>query len=165
MRQVRHPRSVLRSVNGPPAWDFTYHGIRGWEWVPGPYGALWPQLSRAAKGLLWWSSFCLLAEAQLGAESAAWRMEDVFYGHDARPVHALLSLATGAPGRPERVAAALKRAAPYNVHAKTSAKLEAWDDLVRAARGQANATLRAAEVEAVTVARALAMRYGYTTRR
>lgn len=165
MRQVRHPRSVLRSVNGPPAWDFTYRDIRGWEWVPGPYGALWPQLSRTAKGLLWWSSFCLLAEVQLGAESVAWRMEDVFYGHDARPVYALLRLATGAPRRPKRVVAALNRTVPYNVHAKTGAKLEAWGALVRAARGQANATLRAAELNAVAVARALAMRYGYTTRR
>ena len=168
--QVRHPRSVLRSVNGANrgrGWDFSYHGVRAWDWVPRRLRALWHRLSRAAQGLLWWSSFCLLAEAQLGPASVAWRMEDIFYAHDPRPVIKLLQLAKGVSGAgaPERVAAALQRAAPYNSHASSHAVLEVWDDLFDAARAVANETLRAAEEEALEVARALALRYGYTTRR
>ena len=168
--QVRHPRSVLRSVNGANGgrgWDFSYHGVRAWDWVPRRLRALWPRLSRVAQGLLWWNSFCLLAEAQLGPASVAWRMEDIFYAYEPRPVVEMLQLATGVSGAgpPERVAAALRRAVPYNSHASSRAVLEVWDDLFDAVRAVANETLRAAEEEALKVAHALALRYGYTTRR
>ena len=45
LMQVRHPRSVLRSVNGA-RWDFSYQlpvgvTIRAWEWVPARAGDGW----------------------------------------------------------------------------------------------------------------------------
>tara|TARA_B110001452_G_scaffold215130_1_gene186235 strand:+ start:120 stop:1217 length:1098 start_codon:yes stop_codon:yes gene_type:complete len=163
--QVRHPRSVVRSVS---SWKFDYR-LKGWDWVPEAHAAVWSNISQGHKALLWWSSFCLLAEAQLGADGLpglAWRMEDVFHAHNAMPVEALLRVAGRTPPPREQLERSLAALNPYNSHVHTaSSSLEAWDDFAVAAGSAADVAVRRAEVDAVEVARSLAIRYGYTTRR
>lgn len=162
--QVRHPRSVVRSVS---SWNFDYR-LRAWDWVPAAHAAVWPNISQGSRALLWWSAFCLLAEAQLGADGRpglVWRMEDVFHAHNGLPVEALLRAAGRAAPSREQLERSLATLSPYNSHVGAGSSLKAWDDFYAEAASAGNSEVRSVQLDAVEVARSLATRYGYTTRR
>ena len=125
---------------------------------------MWPQLSIEIKALLWWSSFCLLAEMQLGSTGFAWRMEDVFHMQNAEPVQAVLA-ASGWTMNESKIQHLLSNLVPYNVHAAHGESLQGWQQLLAVADARNNTSLRSLERQAILVASYLAVRYGYTTRR
>lgn len=171
--QVRHPRSVVRSALGS-AWNFKLRythllHLSGYildvkDYVPQKYAEVWPQLSTEIKALLWWSSFCLLAEMQLGSTGFAWRMEDIFHMQNAEPVQAVLA-ASGWTMNESKIQHVLSNLVPYNVHAAHGESLQGWQQLLAVADARNNTSLRSLERQAILVASYLAVRYGYTTRR
>ena len=152
----------MRSALGS-AWNFKAT-LDVKDYVPQEYAKVWPQLSTEIKALLWWSSFCLLAEMQLGRTGFAWRMEDIFHMQNAEPVQAVLA-ARGLAMHKSTIQHVLSRLAPYNVHAAHKESLQEWQQLLAVADARNNTSLRSLERQAILVASYLAVKYGYTTRR
>lgn len=164
--QIRHPLKVVRSLRATN-WNFKYQLVKVSDWQPPQYRLAWNYLSKDVHALLWWSSFTLLAENQLGTDGFAFSMEKVFEDQDPRPFAEILRQLMGEHQtlcyneRVKMVSRHLKIGKRVNRHAKSSDPLPTWDSVIARVRKSTDAKYHAMQLEAIAIARMLCVRYGY----